>query len=111
MKKFNDYTILKESSLKDMFDFPELDILSSSDSVKLNKIFQQRDNLIEDVVDGSISISEWMDFGSVNSFSALIDSEKLLIRLLTRAGKLTKKEKLILDLTNQILHIFNTIKR
>lgn len=110
MKKFNNYIMLKESYVKKLFEFPELDLLTPSQEHQLDKLFQQRDNLVEDVMDGSISITEWMDFGSVNTFKVLLESESFLIQLLSRAHKLTKKEKQIQVLTTEILHILKSLK-
>lgn len=95
---------LKEALyLTKLFNFPEWDSFKSATVAKLSSLFEERDSLIEDVVEGSAAVSQWMNSMSVNSFEGLIESEKLLISLLSKKKALTKKEKKILDLAKQIL--------
>jgi len=105
MERYTPHKFEESLYLTDTFDFPEWDKFKPMIVLKLSALFEERDNIIEDIVDGSASIAEWMDSMSVNSFDDLQESEKLLISLLSKQRKRTKKEQDVIDITKQILQM------
>ena len=95
--------IFTESYLGDVFGFKEFDQMSTQDFKKLDQLFKQRDDLVEKGVEDSELLQKWMDFGSINTFQDLLESEGYLLKLLKK-GK-TPVEKTIAKLTQQILKL------
>ncbi len=102
---------VEESYIKNLFDFPEFSKMNSSIDSKLSKMFKQRDDLVEKIIDESPALEEWMDSGSINNFEQLMDSEDLLIHLLGKEHSLSMQEHQILVLTREIKKLLQGINK
>jgi len=102
--------IFKEDYLRDVFGgFPEFLYLKPEDYKNLNSLFEKRDKLLENGEQEFDFYGQWMDWGTVNSFQDLKESEGFLIKLIKKKTKPSSKEKTVLAITEKINEIIKKI--